>query len=59
MAAKVQALRGEFVVLDIGSSTGNKEIVNVDKVRLPNRNTSLSPAHFKKIQVPVPDDMHD
>lgn len=59
VAAKVQALRGEFVVLDIGASTGNKEIVNVDKVRLPNRNTSLSPAHFKKIQVPVPDDMHD
>lgn len=56
---KVFSLRGEFVVLDISPLSGNKEIVSLDKLRLPNRNPCLTPALFKKTQIDVPDDMRD
>uniref|UniRef100_A0A915JAI6 Synaptic functional regulator FMRP KH0 domain-containing protein n=1 Tax=Romanomermis culicivorax TaxID=13658 RepID=A0A915JAI6_ROMCU len=57
--ARVLALKGDFVVLDLPSSTNTKDIVSLDKIRPVNRNPNLTYACFKTTKIEVPEDMRD
>lgn len=59
LQAKVVALKGDFVVLDLPSSVISRDIVGSDKIRAVNRSTPLSFSSFKTALLDVPDDMRD
>ena len=60
-SATVKMMKGEFFVVEYknSSSKQHSDIVASDRIRAPNRNSTLRKDFLHKITFPVPDDLKD